>query len=73
MRARGNNGKHKAFCTGCSSKQNTSYSIRERGSVLYLGMAKEISILPYWCTSRITANEDTTPQTKHADRMIATA
>ena len=33
-------------------------------------MAKEISILQYRCTSRITAKEATTPQTKHADRMI---
>ena len=30
----------------------------------------EISILPYWCTSRITAEEATNPQTKHADRML---
>ena len=44
--------------------------IRERGSVLYLGMAMEISILPYWCTSRIMAKEATNPQTKHADRML---
>ena len=41
-------------------------SIRDRGSILYLGMAKETSNLQYW----IMAKEATEPQTKHADRTI---
>ena len=50
-----------------SSYITTSIS-RDRGiySILYLGMAKETSNLPYW----IMAKEATKPQTKHADRMI---
>jgi len=38
-----------------------STSIREGGSVLYLGMAKEILNLPWICITSIMAKEDTKP------------
>ena len=46
--------------------------IRECIIVLYLGMAKEISNLPYWCISRIMTKEfeAANPQSKHVDRLI---
>ena len=37
-------------------------AIRERGSVLYLGMATEILNLPYLCITRIMAKEATNPK-----------
>jgi len=36
--------------------------IRERGSVLYLGMATEILNLPYLCIPKIIAKEATNPK-----------
>jgi len=42
--------------------------IRECGSVLYLGMAKEI--LAWLCINQIMAKKSYKPQTKHAERMI---
>ena len=36
--------------------------IRERGSVLYLGMATEILNLPYFCITQIMAKEATDPK-----------
>ena len=36
--------------------------IRERGSVLYLGMATEILNLPYFCITQIMAKEATNPK-----------
>ena len=36
--------------------------IRERGSVLYLGMATEILNLPYFCITQIMAKEATIPK-----------
>ena len=37
-------------------------AIRERGSVLYLGMATEILNLPYFCITQIMAKEATNPK-----------
>jgi len=36
--------------------------IRERGSVLYLGMVTEILNLPYFCITQIMAKEATNPK-----------
>ena len=44
--------------------------IREHGSILYLGMAKEIQIYRIDALWMKTAKEATNPQTKHANRMI---
>ena len=44
--------------------------IRKNGSILYLGMTKEISNSPQWCTSRMMAKAATKSQTKHADRIL---
>lgn len=46
--------------------------IRECIIVLYLGMAKEISNLPYWCISRIMTKKVAKPQNKHAVGLITT-
>ena len=49
----------------------TETSIRERGSVLYLGMATEILNLPHLCTTQIMAKEAANPKPlKHAESMI---
>ena len=47
-----------------------SCSIREHGSILCLGMAKDILNSPCWCTSRIPGYE---AKTKHADGIILPA
>ena len=44
--------------------------VPESGSVLYLGMVKEISNLPQWCTSRLIPRTATKPQAKNIDGMI---
>ena len=64
---------HKAAACKYIEKTQVVHNIRERDSVLYLGMAKEISNLPYLCTSRKMAKEATKAQTKHADRMTLTS
>ena len=57
-------------CYSCYCRCSCGTHIREHSSVLYLEIAKEISNWPCWCISRIMAEEATTPQTKHADRII---
>ena len=37
-------------------------TVRECGSILYLGMAKEIYNLPYWYTNGIIGKELQTPK-----------
>ena len=61
-----------AICRGICKRNNCQsiskiIVIREHGSVLYLGMAKEIY---YICITRIMAKEATNPKQKHADGMI---
>jgi len=59
---------------GCNSTQLPSVTyiyIRERSSVLYLGIAEEISNFPWLCITQIMTKEATKPQIEHADRCLA--
>ena len=50
------------LCGGWNLHETCSYTIRERGSVLYLGMATEILNLPYFCITQIMAKEARNPK-----------